>query len=284
MYKSSLFKRNPFILHHIERNIPFSFVSSRPLELLSEQFQILLNRSAIEIRLFGSEKSGQAQKGRAKREKRRAIISKLSYPKNLPLQNTATLSCFSVLNQMKDVVDAQPPSKPSPIETVPPEILCEFFQVLAFENGIFMEFSESRRLKCYSSVFTLSQVCSLWRNISLSQPSLWSRLLFQADNDSRFAGKMIARDEAFLREVLQRSSNVTLCLTVKWVETFRGMQPAVMDALGVFAEHAPRYRVLTFYFRYFGVMKHTWEIFKSPANGRMPGITVFEQSEVIWKV
>lgn len=172
------------------------------------------------------------------------------------------------------MVDAQPPSSSAPVNTVPPEILCQIFQALALGNYILIQFSAFGRLRFHSALFALPRVCSLWRNISISQPSLWSTLLFKAEilNFSTLP-ETIAKNEASLREFLQRSSDAMLHLSVvKCFGYVSSMTPAVASALEVFAEYAHRYRDLTFTFVDYAGLDDTWEKFRSTGSPDSRGI------------
>ncbi|KAF8885887.1 hypothetical protein CPB84DRAFT_1964660 [Gymnopilus junonius] len=70
------------------------------------------------------------------------------------------------------------PSKKNVVNTMPPEVLAEIFLKLLEDDDTVLRHSARPLVSstCQSDPLLFGQVCSYWRNVALSTPSLWARI------------------------------------------------------------------------------------------------------------
>ena len=112
------------------------------------------------------------------------------------------------------------PTKPSPINSLPPEILIEIFKARLDDNTqdhippSALE-RHGRSMSTFHSPCTLSQVCRNWRIVLLSSPDFWTRICLTFDvslcNDAFEQLYLIEMLETFL----ERSRDLGLSVVLK---------------------------------------------------------------------
>ena len=137
---------------------------------------------------------------------------------------------------------------PPPISSLPPELLCDIFQHYVDEG----ESSVDRRPNPWVSALTtglagtvnpivLGHVCSHWRIISLSMPTLWSSLAIHRPNLSQVQQ---------VRVWLERSGSCPLNLFISHaVDGDATQHAATRDILALFVKHSHRWRSIGFVFQ-----------------------------------
>ncbi|KAJ4464217.1 hypothetical protein C8J55DRAFT_404192, partial [Lentinula edodes] len=62
----------------------------------------------------------------------------------------------------------------SPIRKLPSDVLIHIFHLVSEDSILFNESPNEKASRTFiGAIFSLTWVCSVWRNLALSQPSLW---------------------------------------------------------------------------------------------------------------
>ncbi|KAE9406809.1 hypothetical protein BT96DRAFT_759865, partial [Gymnopus androsaceus JB14] len=113
-------------------------------------------------------------------------------------------------NQLDKIVQYQK-SLLSPIQKLPPDVLGDIFELITADQCINLQIHFKAR--GIGRVFKLTWICSWWRKLILSRPTLWSRIhltlgrFTTTDAESLFTNMM--------EEVLLRSGTTPLCLKLE---------------------------------------------------------------------
>ncbi|KAE9396928.1 hypothetical protein BT96DRAFT_93585 [Gymnopus androsaceus JB14] len=116
-------------------------------------------------------------------------------------------------NQLDKIVQYQK-SLISPIRKLSPDLLGEIFELVTADQFIILgtyRFGPHSFARGIGRVFRLTWICSWWRKLILSRPTLWSRIQLRLDDVhaikvSQFINMMV--------EVLLRSGTTPLCLKI----------------------------------------------------------------------
>nr|GAT58608.1 predicted protein [Mycena chlorophos] len=131
------------------------------------------------------------------------------------------------------------------IRRLPTEILLQVLQLAVRRISIdSAKPAQSRGLADLSNQhwLTLSTVCSVWRTIVLSTPSLWSNI--------PLVGISLANDsiaEFLVRRALERSKEVPLDVSIDMGLQYHGHGVHPRKSVALLAKHSRRWRRLTFY-------------------------------------
>ncbi|KAF7304380.1 F-box domain-containing protein [Mycena chlorophos] len=134
------------------------------------------------------------------------------------------------------------------IRRLPTEVLLQVLQLAVWRISTISidgaKPTQSRGLTDLSNQrwLTLSTVCSVWRTIVLSTPSLWSNI--------PLAGISLANDsiaESLVRRALERSKEVPLDVSIDMGLQYHGHGVHPRKSVTLLAEHSHRWRRLTFY-------------------------------------
>ncbi|TDL20072.1 hypothetical protein BD410DRAFT_390996 [Rickenella mellea] len=100
----------------------------------------------------------------------------------------------------------------SPIQTIPPELLCEIFHhCISLPNDPYGRPSVPRP-SVKEAPLKLGRICRYWRKMALSSPSLWCRLSLRRETNER----NLSLDLQIMDEWLARSKRAPLWLSVNY--------------------------------------------------------------------
>ncbi|KAH8824553.1 hypothetical protein DL96DRAFT_1468207, partial [Flagelloscypha sp. PMI_526] len=88
----------------------------------------------------------------------------------------AVLHYFKELRISAQVTYSAHISLLAPVRRLPVDVLSEIF-LFSCSQGLVFNAGPDNRVACEAPVLLLSAVCHFWRNIVLTQPSLWDTIL-----------------------------------------------------------------------------------------------------------
>ncbi|KAJ7604511.1 hypothetical protein DFH06DRAFT_1254764 [Mycena polygramma] len=130
----------------------------------------------------------------------------------------------------------------SPIRRVPPELWAEIFEMCSPDEAGDRHLTRSAKLReevdrvSHWHLLQLSQVSSLWHNIALGTPKLWSKIALNTSlwRDAAVSAKLLS----LLDSALKRSGNHPLTVEAR----IRGGDLNPHSAMMRLARHAPRWK------------------------------------------
>ncbi|KAJ3873599.1 hypothetical protein F5051DRAFT_418819, partial [Lentinula edodes] len=134
----------------------------------------------------------------------------------------------------------------SPIRKLPSDVLIHIFHLVSEDSILFNESPNEKASRTFiGAIFSLTWVCSVWRNLALSQPSLWSsfKLRLQSIDEN-------SRSAIFRELVLSRIGPTTpMQIIIDTSNSYR--VPATWNILSQFAGRLKHLKVVVLYVEHF---------------------------------